>query len=99
MILAVSPSALYLMGNFRRFRLFAAMVTNENERLGTKLKLGRELLKDFHVCCIFSNPLQTTYIMEANSKNPNQTASLETSLDLGSILFVILSTVVHQQLI
>ena len=86
------------MRNLRTLRLFAAMVPNENERLGTKLTLGRELSKGFHVCCIFSNTLQTTFIMEANSKNPDQTASLEAALDLGSTLFVILSDKVHQQL-
>ena len=86
------------MRNFRTLKLFAAMVTNENERLGTKLTPGRELSKGFHVCCIFSNTLLTTFIIDANSKNLKQTATLEASLDLGSILFVILSTKVHQQL-
>ena len=27
-----------------------------------------------HVCCIFSNEFETTFIMEANTMNPDQTA-------------------------
>ena len=34
----------------------------------------QEMLSAFYVCCIYSNALQTNFIMEANTMNLDQTA-------------------------
>ena len=34
------------------------------------------MLSAFYICCIYSSALQTSFFMEANTKNPDQTAPL-----------------------
>ena len=40
----------------------------------TALKAQVYFSPENHVCCIFSNEFETTFIMEANTMNPDQTA-------------------------
>ena len=46
------------------------------------------MLSAYNVCCIYSNALQTNFIMEANTINPDQTVLLE-AVWSGSILFAL----------
>ena len=52
------------------------------------------MLSAYYVCCIYSYALQTSFITEGNTMNPDQTASKE-AVWSGFILFEILATKVH----
>ena len=55
------------------------------------------MLSAYYICCIYSNALQNTFVMEANTMNPDQTAP-KGAVWSGSILFAIKIIKVHKQM-